>query len=379
MQAHRLAAIFPMLPDAELRALSDDIRANGQRFPIVSWHGEILDGRNRWAACSLAGVDPVVEVREFDDEDGALRFIVSANLTRRHLDESQRAMVAARLATLRDGVRSDRQGASIEAATLSQPAAATLLNVSRPSVQRARAVLDHGAPELVAAVDRGDVPVSVAEQVSRLPEDEQRRIIGAGARETKRAAKAIKANREDLSRRERCEAIVERASGRWSLIYADPPWRYDAAPPDPEMRAIESHYPTMSLDEIKALPIPRIVTDDAVLFLWATSPKLEEAIGVLNAWGFRYRTCMVWVKDRIGLGYYARQRHELLLIGTRGNPPVPSTDARPDSVIDAPRREHSAKPEIVYGLIERMYPEFRRVELFARGQREGWDRWGDQA
>ena len=133
----------------------------------------------------------------------------------------------------------------------------------------------------------------------------------------------------------------------------------------------------MSLAEIKRLDVP--ACDDAVLFLWATSPKLEEALEVLKAWGFQYRTCMVWVKDKIGMGYYARQRHELLLIGKRGNLPVPDPEDRPDSVVMAPRAGHSEKPEVFYEVIERMYPTCERVELFARHPRDGWAAWGNQA
>jgi N6-adenosine-specific RNA methylase IME4 len=161
---------------------------------------------------------------------------------------------------------------------------------------------------------------------------------------------------------------------RYAVIYADPPWRYEHAPT--ESRAVENQYPTMALDEIAALEPP--AAGDAILFMWATSPKLHEAFTVLDGWGFTYVTSMVWVKDRIGMGYYARQRHEFLLIARRGNPPTPSPSDRPDSVIEAPRGAHSAKPEQVYETIERMYPGIPRVELFCRSPREGWDAWGNE-
>jgi len=134
----------------------------------------------------------------------------------------------------------------------------------------------------------------------------------------------------------------------------------------------------MSLDGICDLPAGRCCTDDAILFLWATSPKLAEAMRVIDAWGFTYRTCMVWVKDRIGMGYYARQRHELLLIATRGRAPTPAPADRPDSVIEAPRTKHSAKPPIVHDMIERMYPRVKLGELFARTKRDGWLCWGNE-
>jgi len=161
------------------------------------------------------------------------------------------------------------------------------------------------------------------------------------------------------------------------VLYADPPWRYEHV--KTESRAIENQYPSMSLDEICALDVGASSTADAVLFLWATSPKLAEAMQVVCAWGFTYRTSMVWVKDKIGMGYYVRQQHELLLIATKGSLPTPIAVNRPSSVITAPRLGHSEKPSEVYALIEAMYPEFKKRELFIRGEpRQGWLGWGNE-
>jgi N6-adenosine-specific RNA methylase IME4 len=97
---------------------------------------------------------------------------------------------------------------------------------------------------------------------------------------------------------------------------------------------------------------------------------------VLVAWGFEYKTNIVWVKDKIGLGYFVRNQHELLLVATRGDMPSPSPANRPPSVISAPRREHSRKPDEAYALIEAMYPALPKLEMFARQRRPGWDVWG---
>jgi N6-adenosine-specific RNA methylase IME4 len=164
------------------------------------------------------------------------------------------------------------------------------------------------------------------------------------------------------------------ALGPFDVLYADPPWRYEQVRTD--SRAIENHYPTMSLDEICALQPPAL--DDAILFLWATSPKLREAMDVIEAWGFNYRTCMVWMKDKIGMGHYVRQRHELLLLAKRGDISTPDTTSRPDSVVEAPRGAHSAKPDVFYELIESMYPGRRYGEIFARQPRPGWASWGNE-
>ena len=133
----------------------------------------------------------------------------------------------------------------------------------------------------------------------------------------------------------------------------------------------------MDLDDIRRMPVADIATPDAVLFLWATSPKLTESISVVEAWGFAYRTCAVWIKDMIGMGYYFRQQHELLLVCTRGNPPTPIPSDRVSSVVTAPRGKHSAKPvefyEISRGKCTRPYPRWS----FSVDRREAVGRHGE--
>jgi N6-adenosine-specific RNA methylase IME4 len=162
---------------------------------------------------------------------------------------------------------------------------------------------------------------------------------------------------------------------KFDVIYADPPWEYEFSVS--ESREIENHYPTMTLDELKRLEIP--AADNAVLFLWAPPPKLPEALEVMKAWGFRYVTCAVWDKEKIGMGYWFRQQHELLLVGVKGNYSPPPPDKRFPSVIRSPRTEHSRKPEVVYELIEAMFPNARLLELFARrNDRPRWVAWGNE-
>ena len=161
----------------------------------------------------------------------------------------------------------------------------------------------------------------------------------------------------------------------YDLIYCDPPWFYDFA--ETKNRAIENHYPTMQIEDICAIDVPS--AQDCVLFMWATAPKLVEALQVIDAWGFTYKTCAVWDKKIIGMGYYFRGQHELLLVGRKGTPGVPSPDARYSSVISARRGKHSAKPGIVYEMIERMYPHATKLEMFARVHMDGWSVYGNQA
>jgi N6-adenosine-specific RNA methylase IME4 len=163
--------------------------------------------------------------------------------------------------------------------------------------------------------------------------------------------------------------------GQFAVILADPPWKYGA----PTITgAASQHYADMETAAICGVPVARHAAPDAVLFLWATNPMLPDALEVVEAWGFAYKTNVAWVKDKAtaGLGFYVRGRHELLLIATRGEM-LPRPDDRPESVLFADRREHSRKPDEAYALVEAMYPAAGpRLELFARHRREGWEQRG---
>ena len=173
-----------MLPDAELQSLANDIRDNGLETPIVTLEGAILDGRNRHRACEIAGVSPRFE--EYTGKD-PMQFVISHNLHRRHLDESQRGMIAARLADMARG--RPESNSPIGLFTHTQSEAAALLNVGTSTVKRARAVLTKGEPELAEMVAAGKLSVAAAEDVAKLSQDEQKQAIAGGAAGVKEAAK----------------------------------------------------------------------------------------------------------------------------------------------------------------------------------------------
>lgn len=164
--------------------------------------------------------------------------------------------------------------------------------------------------------------------------------------------------------------------GKYSIIYADPPWKYEFS--ETTSREIENQYPTMELQEIKGLKVPS--ANNAVLFLWTTAPKLKEALEVMEYWGFTYRTNVVWDKEIIGMGYWDRGQHELLLIGVKGVYPAPPESARESSVYREKRGEHSKKPGYYYSLIEKLCPNGKYLELFARNNtgQEKWTFWGNE-
>jgi N6-adenosine-specific RNA methylase IME4 len=187
---------------------------------------------------------------------------------------------------------------------------------------------------------------------------------------------SVRALRELVSahkNRQQEEIRLANEPEKYSVIYLDPPWQYDNT--GFEMSA-SKQYNTMSIAELEDYPVRQLSAEDCVIFMWATNPLLKEAIELMGTYGFQYKTNFVWEKDNHTAGFYVYGQHELLLIGTRGSK-LPAGE-KFKSIIHGKNLKHSQKPEIVYEIIERMYPGNKYIELFARNTREGWDSYGDQ-
>lgn len=178
---------------------------------------------------------------------------------------------------------------------------------------------------------------------------------------------------------------------KYGVILADPEWRFEPWSRETGLdRSPDNHYPTSVTEVIAARPVQDIAAKDCALFLWATVPMLPHALAVMAAWGFDYRSHVVWSKRRnfldvdglvssksaIGTGYWFRNSHELLLLGVKGNIPAPTPGDQWGSMLDAAIGEHSVKPSCFYALIEAYFPHLPKIELNARCTREGWDHWG---
>jgi N6-adenosine-specific RNA methylase IME4 len=212
--------------------------------------------------------------------------------------------------------------------------------------------------------------------------ERQRRWRKERAKEAKLANPKLKAKQERRATRERELAgkILALPGTRYGVIVADPEWRFEPWSRATGMdRAADNHYPTSVTEVIAARDVASIAAADSVLFLWATAPMLPQALMVMAAWGFDYKSQFIWVKDRIGTGYWNRNQHEILLVGTRGAIPAPAMGKQAPSAIEAPVAEHSVKPDIFLEMIESYYPTLPRIELNARRSRDGWDSWGYEA
>ncbi|CAN7334469.1 MT-A70 family methyltransferase [Bosea sp. LjRoot90] len=407
---HSLANLFPLIEGEAFADLVGDVRAHGLREPIVLLDGEILDGRNRYRAGLAAELfEPQPSrralklwFREHDDaQDGApLAFVLSRNLHRRHLSESQRAMVAVKLEGFRHGgVRAGEQDADLQLAPLTRAEAADIAKVSPRSVAFARVVIDQGVPELAREVEQGGMAVSLAAELARLPVADQRELIRAAdpqalytvIKEDRDRRTALKKERRAEKEEQLGEKIANSnaalvaagASGKhYGVIYADPEWDHETWSEAGKDRAAANHYPVSPIEAIMARPVQDIAAKDCVLYLWSTVPHERQAHAVIEAWGFKYVSQMTWPKTggAPGTGYWSRVDHEILLIATRGSPPCPAPGTQVSSVIDAPvKGRHSEKPACVREMIERYFPTLPKIELNAREAHEGWDSWGAEA
>jgi len=197
---------------------------------------------------------------------------------------------------------------------------------------------------------------------------------------TKTLTAALSALRKQSIKADLVERELPR--GRYRVIYADPPWWYGTPQHSKteQVATLGTHYPSMKTGAICDLPVGDMAADNAVLFLWATSPLLFEAKEVIDAWGFTYKASIVWDKVLHNVGHYVSVRHEFLLICTRGSC-LPDSDKLHDSVVSIERTAHSAKPEQFRDIIDEMYTPVKgdRLELFARAATpKHWASWGNQ-
>lgn len=364
----------------DIGRLAESIRSIGLLHPIVvTPKGKLIAGERRLAACKEIGWQEVpVTVVDLDDivkgefAENAIRkdFLPS------EIEAIRRAM-AEKVATPVGRPPENKENFLNKEAGQTRDKIGAFAGISGRTVEKIAAV--HKAAK--------DEP----ERFGYLPEqmDKTGKVDPAYAvinRKKKHTAIAIKA----------ADIVVPGKVGPFSLIYADPPWKWghfgekDKENEQGKGRTPDQHYETLTYDDIKAFrvgsqTVQEIAHKDAVLLLWCTAPNMISALDVMEAWGFDYKTHFVWVKFKTGrlqtgMGLVTRNAHEVLLYGTRGKMPGPQY--QPPSVFLYPRGRHSAKPLQIRGEIEKMFPDFDksvRAELFAREPGAGWSCFGHES
>jgi len=383
-------SLIPPLSNEEYQQLEANIVADGCRDPLVTWNDTLIDGHNRYEICTKHNLEFSVTCKEFADREEVKEWMILNQLGKRNLNPAQASYLRGLLYNESKKESVGRSGRSFGEANFALPNTAE--KIAQETGVSPRTVRNDGQfatalqtlePEVKAEILTGQSDLTKQEviDIAKAPEV----YVGLSAKEIKDKANEIRREESAQRHAQRLEKIAEITQGnqsvdtskKYSVIYADPAWRYDFAKDSKD--EIENHYPTMSVEEICNLPVSKIAGDDCVLYMWATAPKLLEAIEVIKAWGFTYKTHAMWDKQKIGMGYWFRGQHELLMVATKGNIPAPKPENRYSSVFSYPRGKHSAKPHEFYEVIENAFPVVDKVELFARNKREGWDSWGNQA
>ena len=243
-----------------------------------------------------------------------------------------------------------------------------ITGLNRGTIQNYKSVA-----ERTSSLRSEDLTFNHHKEVASLPPEKQEIFLNKAVEENL----SVRALREEIRRDKVEKSFAELPSGKYRVFYADPPWEYGNSMPSYFTEQAD-HYQLMSLDEICSLDIKSLTEDDAVLFLWVTSPMLRDSFKVVDAWGFNYKTSFIWDKVKHNMGHYNSVRHEILLVCTKGAC-TPDNIKLYDSVQSIERTEHSSKPEIFRNIIDTLYTHGRRIELFARNKAEGWDVFGNEA
>lgn len=364
LEFHPVANIFPLLQGEEFKTLKADIETNGLIEPIwLHPDGRIIDGRNRYRACDEAGIEPKFEIYQGGLSTAELlAFVMSLNYHRRHLDSSQRATVAVEILPMleeeareRQGKRNDLNGTSVNSLTeVDRPEpqratqqAATLLNTNRQYVSDAKK-LKQESPDLFEQVKAGELTIPQAKQ--------------------------------EIARQRTLEPAItpELPQGKYRCLVVDPPWPVKKIEREERPnQGIELDYPTMTLEEIEALPIPDLSEESGChLYLWVTQKFLPAGLELVEKWGFRYQCLMTWRKN-VGMTPFSWMYDtEHVIFARRGNLPLQQLGLRLS--FEAPVTDHSAKPDVFFDERVTLASPEPRLEMFARKDREGFTVYGNE-
>jgi N6-adenosine-specific RNA methylase IME4 len=376
--------VLPPLSAEDYAALKSDIAARGVQVPVeYDEEGNILDGHHRVQICGELGITTWPKlIRKGLTDTEKRTHARQLNLARRHLDQAARRKLIEE--ELRESPeRSNRQ-------------IAASLGVSHPTVADVREQMESTGKiyqlEKTVGADGKERPAHKPIR-TRFVDDSD-----VGKRETLEQAKEIRAEKVQERQEKARAAYQERkvqggtvadlhtlaASGqKFGVIYADPPWSFEAYSVKGKERSAERHYDTQSLEDIKRLPVELLAADDCALMLWTVMPQLPGAIELIEAWGFTYKTIgFVWVKQSrsgeglfTGMGYWTRANAEVCILATRGSPVRLAADVH--QVIVSPVAEHSRKPDEARSRIERLLPG-PYLELYGRRPSPNWTVWGNE-
>ncbi len=369
--------LIPPLTVEEFKQLEQNCLDEGIREKIITWNGFIIDGHNRYEIATRWNLDYKTESKYFKNENDVKEWMINNQFGRRNLSNYQRSVLALQLEEVFSAKAKEKQkeagGAvrqiSDKAVIDTKKELAKVANVSHDTIAKVKKIEAVATPEVKAQLSTGELSINQAYQ--EIKKEEKKELHIEKKKEYEQRIETVTNNEFKID--------IFNTTNKFRVIYADPAWSYNDKQDTPQLGGASKHYNTMTVNEICNLPVNEISEKDSVLFLWVTSPLLEDAFAVIKSWGFKYKTSFVWDKVKHNMGHYNSVRHEFLLIATKGSC-VPDNKKLYDSVQTIERNDnHSEKPIEFLDIIDDIYNYGNKLEMFCRNiKKEKWYGWGNE-
>ncbi|MFY8248366.1 MAG: MT-A70 family methyltransferase [Gloeomargaritales cyanobacterium] len=372
--------LIPALTADEFKQLEANCLSEGIREKIITWNGFIIDGHNRFEIATRWNLEYQTEIKHFKDENNVREWMINNQFGRRNLSNYQRSLLALELESVFSERAKENQAVQFKGNSLKQISAevkpietrkelAKVANVSHDTIAKVKVIEAKASEEVKAQLSTGEVSINQAYQ--EIKKEEKKEIQIEKKKEYEQRIETVTNNEFKVD--------IFNTKEKFRIIYADPAWSYNDKQDTANLGGAAKHYDTMSVNEICSLPVNEISEKDSVLFLWVTSPLLEDAFTVIKSWGFKYKTSFVWDKVKHNMGHYNSVRHEFLLIATKGSC-TPDNKTLYDSVQIIERNDnHSEKPIEFLNIIDDIYTYGNKLEMFCRNiKKDKWFGWGNE-
>ncbi len=431
------ADLIPPLTEEEYKGLETSILSEGCRDALVVWNDTLIDGHNRYRICTEHNIAYLTVTKEFEDRNAAMLWMMNNQLSRRNLNDFQRVEIVRKCENAvrakskeRQGTRTDIQE-KLPESKQSRDELGAMAKVSGKTYEHATAIIDKAPEAVTNAVRKNELSINAGYEVTKMNPEQQNEISqrieqgekpkdvvaevrtrsGISPKTFERAVVVIETAPEELKTElregnitinqaynqiKRAEKLAKReearqqnaekvkgisnpleAQGLFQTIVIDPAWDYSEEGDNDAFGRGRPIYCSMSIEDIEALPIDKIADKNCHLYIWVTNRSLPKSFHLIDKWGFRYVTCLTWIKPHYGVGNYFRGQTEHILFGVKGQQPLKRHDV--GTWFEAPRGErHSAKPNEFYSLVESCsYAPY--IDIFGRKEREGWSVWGENS
>tara|TARA_R100000951_G_C2633991_1_gene178649 strand:+ start:55 stop:1197 length:1143 start_codon:yes stop_codon:yes gene_type:complete len=370
-------SLIPALTKEEFKQLEQNCLDEGIREKILVWNGFIIDGHNRYEISLKWDLEIQTETKHFKDEEAVKEWMILNQFGRRNLSNYQRSVLALQLEEVFSKKAKENQIRKPNSVlpTLAKQNIDTrqelskVANVSHGTLDKVKKIQEKATEEVKAKLSTGEVSINAAYQ--DIKKEENKKLL--------LEKKELYKIRVENKTKDEFKIDINNTNETFRVIYADPAWSYNDKQDTPQLGGAAKHYDTMSINELCKLPVNNISEKNSILFLWVTSPLLEDAFKVVNAWGFKYKTSFIWDKVKHNMGHYNSVRHEILLVCTKGSC-TPDNKKLYNSVQSIERNNnHSEKPIEFLNIIDDLYNFGNKLEMFCRTiKKENWYGWGNE-